>query len=132
MTNDVILTGRVVTGVGQASGFTQLPWVKALFIDRLGVDPYPGTLNIKLEDPGQLASWRRILQQEGIALPPPNGDFCAAKGFKVTVAGSYPGAIILPLVQGYPDDTIEIVAPVHLKLSLGIEDGSMISVKVTW
>ncbi|MDO8691303.1 MAG: HAD-IA family hydrolase [Dehalococcoidia bacterium] len=130
MPNEITLTGRVVTGLGQGTAFTQLPWARAEFIQNLGVDPYPGTLNIKLEDPVQLASWRGIWQQDGICIAPPSSDFCAARGFKVLVADRFAGAIVFPLVSGYPDDTIEIIAPVHLKRSLGIDNGAVISVKV--
>ncbi len=130
MPKEVTLTGRVVTGLGQGTAFTQLPWARAEFAEGLGVDPYPGTLNLKLEDPDQLASWRGIWQQDGICIAPPSADFCAAKGFKVLVADRFEGAIVFPLVPGYPDDTVEIIAPVHLKRSLGIDDGAVISVKV--
>lgn len=131
MPREIILSGRVVTGVGQATAFTQLPWARAIFIEKLGVDPFPGTLNIKVEDAGHLASLRALWQHEGICIPPPSQDFCAAKGFKVMVDDRYPGAIVFPLVVGYPDDTIEIIAPVHLKRSLGIDDGAVISVRVS-
>ncbi|RME49670.1 MAG: DUF120 domain-containing protein, partial [Chloroflexi bacterium] len=42
----VVLRGRVVTGQGEGARFTQLPWVRAQFVDRLGIDPHPGTLNL--------------------------------------------------------------------------------------
>lgn len=131
MASEITLTGRVVTGLGQGTGFTQLPWARELFVDRLGVDPYPGTFNLKIEDPGHLASLQALWKQEGICIPPPNTDFCAAKGFKVVVADRYPGAIVFPLVPGYPQDTIEIIAPVQLRNALGATEGTMVTVKVT-
>jgi CTP-dependent riboflavin kinase len=128
---ELILTGRVVTGVGQGTMFTQLPWAKEQFVDKLGVDPYPGTLNLKIEDPDHLASLSALWQHEGICIPPPTSDFCAAKGFRVMVADRFPGAIVFPLVPGYAQDIIEIISPVHLRSSLGAEEGSVVTVKVT-
>lgn len=130
MAKEIVLTGRVVTGVGQAATFTQLPWAKAQFIDKLGIDPYPGTLNLKIEDPGHLASLKALWQQQGIHIPPPSPDFCAAKGFKVTVADRFPGAIVFPLVSGYPDDTVEIIAPVHLRRSLPADEGAAVTIRI--
>ena len=128
---EITLTGRVVTGQGQGAGFTQLPWAREQFLDKLGVDPYPGTFNLKIEDPGHLASLQTLWEQDGIPIPPPSTDFCAAKGFRVLVADLYPGAIVFPLVPGYPQDTIEIIAPLHLRSTLGADEGTVVTVKVT-
>lgn len=130
MASEITLTGRVVTGLGQGAGFTQLPWAREQFVDKMGVDPYPGTFNLKIEDPGHLAALQGLWKLDGIAIPPPSADFCAAKGFRVVVADRYPGAIVFPLVPGYPEDTIEIISPVHLRSSLGAEEGGTVTVRV--
>ena len=131
MGREITLTGRVVDGLGQGAGFTQLPWAREQFVDKLGVDPYPGTFNLKIDDPVHLASLQALWKREGIPIPPPSADFCAAKGFRVLVADRFPGAIVFPLVPGYPQDTIEIICPVHLRSSLGAEEGTTVSVRVS-
>lgn len=131
MGNELILTGRVVNGLGQGAEFTQLAWAREQFIEKLDVDPFPGTLNLVIEDPAQLESLQALWKEEGICIPPPDSNFCAAKGFRVMVADRFPGAIVFPLVPGYPQNTIEIISPVHLRSSLGAEEGSVITVKVT-
>lgn len=131
MTNEIVLTGRIVTGLGQGATFTQLPWAREQFATKLGVDPYPGTLNLVIEDPAHRASLRALKQEAGIPIPPPSADFCAAKGFRVVVADRFPGAIVFPLVPGYPEDIIEVISPVHLKSTLAAEDGTVVTVRVS-
>ena len=131
VTEKITLTGRVVTGLGQGVHFTQLPWARDQFVDKLDVDPYPGTFNLKIEDPTGLDALRTLWKAEGIPIPPPNTDFCAAKGFRVVVGDRFPGAIIFPLVPGYPEDTIEIISPVQLRSALGADEGTVVTVKVT-
>jgi CTP-dependent riboflavin kinase len=130
MEKEIVLSGRVVTGLGQGASFTQLPWARKGFTERVGVDPYPGTLNLRLEKPEHLAAWRALREEPGIPIPPPSQDFCSAKCFRVMVEDKIAGAIVYPLVPGYPEDTLEIIAPVHLKSSLGVEDGALVRVRI--
>ena len=46
----VTFSGRVVSGRGQAAAFTQLAWVRERFVRDIGIDPYPGTLNLIVDD----------------------------------------------------------------------------------
>ena len=46
------LIGRLATGIGMGTTFTQLDWAKRQFIDRVGVDPFPGTINVIVDGPG--------------------------------------------------------------------------------
>ena len=39
-------------------------------------------------------------------------------------------AIILPEVPGYPEDVLEIIAPVNLRKKLGLKDGDTVEIKV--
>ena len=41
------------------------------------------------------------------------------------------GAVILPVLTHYPEDIIEIIAPVNLRECLNISDGSIVEVEVT-
>lgn len=43
------LVGTVVKGMGEGSYYMSLNGYRLQFISRLGFDPYPGTLNIKLD-----------------------------------------------------------------------------------
>ena len=52
---DAEIIGRLATGIGMGTSFTQLPWAKHQFIKFVGVNPYPGTINVIVDDPGSMA-----------------------------------------------------------------------------
>jgi len=124
-----ILKGRLVKGIGKAGYFTQLDWVVAQCKEKLGFSPYPGTVNIKVEGEN-LKLWRSLQEKEAIEIQPPEGsNFCTGKTLKASI-GDIPAAIMLPGVADYPEDIVEIIAPVMVKEALKIEDGNEIEVKI--
>jgi riboflavin kinase len=112
-----------------------LGWVQEVLRERLGFAPYPATLNLRLESEGQVEEWERIRGEvEGVDVPPPLASFCRARCFHVVIEvlregarAVARGAVLLPAVGGYPPDKLEVVAPVHLKGSLGLRDGDRVS-----
>ncbi|MEM4500973.1 MAG: DUF120 domain-containing protein, partial [Thermofilaceae archaeon] len=46
--SEMILTGRVFTGLGEGAYYIQIPFYMRQFEEKLGFKPYPGTLNLKL------------------------------------------------------------------------------------
>ena len=120
----------VCSGLGEGAAFMSLDWVRQVLSERLGFTPYPATLNLLLESDEEIGSWEEIQSEtKGILIPPPDRAFCHARCWRVQVAGSgtnggtkIEGAILLPQVPNYPSDKIEVVAPVHIKDSLGVRD----------
>ncbi len=132
MTQDlqtIIIKGKIFSDLGEGVDFTRLPWVRKEFIQRVGVDPYPGTLNIRLEDAETRQLVTGLKGLPGIIIPPGQEGFCSAKCFKVTVQ-DIPGAVVFPAVAAYPGDKFEMVFPVHIKETLGVQDGDMLEVAV--
>jgi len=130
------MTGIIFSDLGQAASFMALEWVQAALNDRLGFSPFPATLNVRPKDAEDAQVWRRMREDEaGVALPPANNRFCKARLYPIelvvqsaTEQNKMPGAILLPEVTDYPNDKIEIVAPVRLKKHFGLEDGD----QLTW
>jgi FMN phosphatase YigB (HAD superfamily) len=124
------LRGRVVTGKGEAEGFTKLPWVRRQVAERLGFDLYPGTLNLRVERPKDASRWLERRQQAGLPIEPSPG-FCAARCFPVSVEGRFPGAIVLPEVPGYPTNVAEVIAPIALRAALPAQDGDELTLALS-
>ena len=122
------LIGRLATGIGMGSGFTQLHWAREQFIGRVGVDPFPGTINVIVDDPESMPVWVRLKQTDGIRMDNPNDGphDCDAKCWLVSIDGKVDGAIVFPLVDGYPPAQVEVIAPVGVRDVLGIEDGDKV------
>ena len=123
------LTGVVFSDLGRAASFMALGWVQASLSDKLGFPPYPGTLNLRLETESMKAAWREVRRSSGIEIKAPDAASCQARCFLVEIEGKHQGAVILPEVEGYPADKIEVVAPVRLKDELKLADGKPVTLE---
>jgi CTP-dependent riboflavin kinase len=130
--NAEVLIGRLATGIGQGKHFTQLDWARAQFMDRLGIDPYPGTVNVIVDDPDSMPVWVRVKRTPGIRIDNPgNGPHdCDARCYPVIVAGNIEGAIVVPEVESYPPAQVEIIASIAVREALGIEDGDPVEIEL--
>ena len=43
-----MLSGRLATGIGMGKTFTRLDWARTQFVEKPGIDPFPGTINVIL------------------------------------------------------------------------------------
>lgn len=131
---DILVKGVVFSDLGRAGEFLRLDWVRDAIRERVGFDPFPGTLNLRVggEDLGR---WEQVRRSRGkIVLPSPDPAFCNA--FLLT--GSLRGwgasesrervAVVAPEVEGYPGDKLEVVAAVSLKQTRSVRDGDELTV----
>ncbi len=129
------LTGVIFSDLGQASSFMALDWVQDLLNQRLGYHPFPATLNIRPKDGEDAQVWRRV-QGECVSTPltAAADGHCGAKLYRVAICREangvkIDGAVLLPEVDDYPQDKIEIVAPVRLKDHFSVHDGDQLTVE---
>lgn len=121
--------GRVTSGVGEGSRFTELGWVRRQFRTRLGFVPYPGTLNLEVRGAAWNALRRTLRRPKGIPIVPAEG-FCAAKCFRVIIDDTLEGAVVLPDVPNYPANKLEIIAPHPVRNRLGLRDRDRVRVRI--
>ncbi len=122
-------SGRVTTGRGEAGGFTGLDWVRDQFLTNVGIDPYPGTVNLLLDTESARAEWLALQSWPASMIEPPSAKWCRARCYPVRLDGSLPAAIILPDVPGYPPAQVEIIAALPVRQTLGIADGDRVVVE---
>ncbi len=124
------LTGVVFSDLGKAASFMALEWVQKSLRERLGFSPYPATLDLRLESENEIAVWREVKREmSGLSITSPDPSFCQARCFLVDIEGKYEGAVLLPGVEGYPADKVEVIAPVRLKDALQVRDGEKITLE---
>lgn len=121
------MQGIVISGSGEGTKYTTLSWVKAQITKKLGFTPYPGTLNIKLTK-DSLKNKKILQKAKGLEISPKEG-FCSGKCFHAFI-GDFKCAIIVPDVNDYPEDTIEIIASVNSREKLKLEDGDLVKLQV--
>src|SRR6185503_4593139 len=126
---EVTLHGVVASGVGQAAGFTELPWAARQFEEKLGFRPWPGTFNLRLVDEADRELWRRVASQPGIPIEP-EAEACAAWCHTAVIGEAIAAAVILPCVMGYPSDQVELLAPEHVRSKLALKDGDRVRVRI--
>ncbi len=124
-------SGEVVTGVGEAVAFTEISWAKNQFITKLGIDPYPGTLNLILHLPEDLEKWAHLKGQSEYVVEAPDPAWCNALCYPVRIADQFPGAIVFPEIPDYPDNKVEIICALPLRETLSLKDGDMLSLELT-
>jgi CTP-dependent riboflavin kinase len=124
------IRGRIVEGIREAGNFTQIPWVKRQFIEKLSIDPYPGTLNLEIDDPQSLRIFKELKAKKGIEITPEDPSFCSAQCYPVLIGGRLKGAIVFPLVKDYPENKMELIAPKNIKEALSVKSGDDLEVEI--
>jgi len=127
----VTISGRLVTGQGKGASFTRLPWAREQFLAHVGIDPYPGTLNLALDEADTRRSWEALRARPGEPIQPPEPGSCAARCYRVRLEGWLPGAIVLPEVPGYPTSQVEVISALPLRETLACADGDRISLEAS-
>jgi HAD superfamily hydrolase (TIGR01509 family) len=125
-------SGRVSTGLGQGAGFTSLPWAQSQFRHLLGIEPFPGTLNLTLA-PGDLAALEGLKERGGLAVAPERATDCGARCYPVLVSGPegvpVTAAIVVPDVPAYPAGQVELIAAMSLRAALRVSDGDLVTLR---
>ena len=133
----LLLDGIIFSDLGQASKFMALDWVQKALSDCLGFSPFPATLNVRPADRKDAATWESVQNDPRYFSPmPSHGGSCSARIFRVmihdgsrTSQRKTAGAVLLPDVEDYPKNKIEIVAPMRLKEQFGVRDGDQITLE---
>ncbi|MGD8387857.1 MAG: CTP-dependent riboflavin kinase [Desulfobacteraceae bacterium] len=122
------LTGIIQSGAGKGATFTQVGWVVAQCRRMLGYEPFPGTLNVRVND-RDLDSLEDFLQDADFELVPDDPTYCSARLKRVTLNG-IPAAVVLPSedVRIHEKRVLEIIAGFNLKEVLGLGDGDCVTI----
>lgn len=129
----ITLEGVVSTGLGEGAYYISLEPYRRQFIEKMGIDPYPGTLNLKLT-----TEYDKKARSELDAYPSidvegfknENRTFGLVKCYPAIIENKVKGAIILALRSHYDTSTIEIIASVPLRKYLNLKDGQKVKVQV--
>jgi riboflavin kinase len=118
------MRGKVSAGRGEGQFYISKDGYKRQFIETLGFEPFPGTLNIKLEGafvpPEEKAIRIKSFQDS-------NRTFGECRCYSIKLNRT-DAAVVRPERSDYPDDLIEVIAPVNLRKALVLEDGDLVEV----
>lgn len=122
----VLFRGRVFTGFGEGGYYISLKGYAAQFQKALGFVPFPGTLNLRLSDPG-LVEQRRLLRAfpgiEVLGFKDGGRTYGPVKCFRAKVSGKHQAAVLAIERTHYDSSVLEVISPVNLRRTLGLKDG---------
>jgi CTP-dependent riboflavin kinase len=123
------LKGKVFSGKGEGRKFTELEWVRKQIESKLGFTPCLGTLNVRL-DRKATESKKTLSKIEATAEIVPGEGFSSGKCYEAYLHRGVKCALVVPQIANYPEDVIEIIAPVNLRKKLRLKDGDTIEIKI--
>jgi len=129
----VTLEGTVFTGLGEGAYYISKDYYLKQFIERLGFDPYPGTLNLKLSTDYDLKTRSELEAYPAIEIQGfKNEDrtFGLVKCYPAIIENKVKGALITAMRSHYDVSVVELIAPVCLRKHLNLKDGNKVKVEV--
>ena len=130
------LSGTVTAGAGEGRHYISLSGYKRQFEERLGYEPYPGTLNVDLDE-RSTRNRSELAAVDGVPIDEWEDEertYGAATCYPARLeaeAGSVePVHVIVPDRTHHDEDQIELIAPEMLRDELGLADGDEIVVEI--
>ena len=132
----LLFRGSVTSGLGKGKHFVSLSGYQTQFTAKLGYEPYPGTLNVKLTPPS-IRSRLGLEECDSIRIEPWSAEgetYGAADCYPVTL--HIPSGIvdrchaIVPVRTDHDADELELLAPVEIRAEFDLEDGDSVTVEV--
>jgi riboflavin kinase len=129
----VTLEGVLFTGLGEGAYYVSKEGYRKQFIEKLGFDPYPGTLNIKLTTDYDIKTRSELEAYPAVELQGFQNEsrsFGSVKCYPAIINNKVKGALMTALRTHYDTSVVEIVAPIYLRSRLKLKDGQKIKVEV--
>jgi len=126
--------GKVFQGLGEGAYYIGLEGYKIQFAKALEFDPYPGTLNLKLESTMQVEQKKQLRGFDGLRIEGFQRDgrtYGGARCYRATVGKvNLQGAVLVIDRTHYDDSVLEIISPHFLRGALGLKNGDQLDVNV--
>jgi len=129
----VTMEGIVFTGLGEGAYYISKEYYRSQFVEKLGFDPYPGTLNLKITTDYDLKTRTELEAYPAIEIQGfKNEDrtFGTVKCYSAIISNKAKGAVIFALRSHYDKSVLEIVSPVNLRKNLNLKDGQKVKVEI--
>lgn len=129
----VTLEGVVFTGLGEGAYYVTQDGYRRQFIEKLGFDPYPGTLNLKLTAEYDMKTRSELDMYPAIEIKgfeDQSRTFGHVRCFHALINNKAKGAVVCALRSHYNSSVLEVIAPTYLRGQLKLKDGNKVKVEV--
>ena len=130
---DLNITGVVFSGLGEAAYYVSMKGYRKQFKTKLGFDPFPGTLNLRLDSAVDRKIRRDLGGSHGIHIDgfsDGKRTYGGAECFRASVNGKVNAAVLIIERTTHDDSVLEIISPMSLRNHLGLKDGEKVDVAI--
>lgn len=145
----ILFKGKIVTGMGEGAYYMSLEGYRKQFYHKLGYEPFPGTLNIKLEEKNYMNSRKYLINRPSIHIEGfRNSDrtFGWVKCYAATIIQEVKGSQTLSAIPEYnkerdvhvlllerthhDNSLIEVIGPQNIKDTSKLKNGDNVIIKI--
>ena len=127
------IVGTVFSGLGEGAYYISMKGYKKQFLAKLGFEPFPGTMNLRLDSPVYRKVRRDLETMKGIHIDgfkDGKSTFGGAECFRATLNGKVEGAVLVIERTIHDDTVLEIISPVNLRKQFRLKDGDPVTVTI--
>ena len=132
-TSNIELSGSVISGLGEGAYYMSLKGYTRQFKSKIGYIPFPGTLNIKLNQQYDLQAVQQLVNLEGISIDP-FSDGKRTYGWVKCYHAKLNNSINCELIRlertHHGNSVIELISKNNLRKIAGIKTGSKVKIKI--
>jgi len=129
----ITLEGILFSGLGEGAYYVTREGYRKQFIEKLGFDPYPGTLNLKLATEYDMKTRSELEAYPAIEIQGFQNEsrtFGGVKCYPAIINNKMKGAVVFALRSHYNSSVLEVIAPTFLRNQLKLKDGNKVKVEV--
>jgi len=129
----VTLEGVLFTGLGEGAYYITRDGYRKQFLEKLGFDPYPGTLNLKLTTEYDMKTRSELEAYPSIEIEGFKNEsrtFGSVRCYPAIINNKVKGAIVCAMRSHYNSSVLEIIAPTFLRSRLKLKDGNKVKIEV--
>jgi riboflavin kinase len=129
----ITLEGTLFSGLGEGAYYVTKEGYRKQFLEKLGFDPYPGTLNLKLTSEYDINSMSELEAYPAIELEGFKNEtrtFGPVKCYPAIINNREKGAVIYALRSHYDSSVLEIISQAYLRSRLKLKDGNKVKVEI--
>lgn len=132
-TSNIELSGSVISGLGEGAYYMSLKGYTKQFKTKIGYIPFPGTLNIKLNQKHHSQAVQQLADLDGIIIDPFSDGkrtYGWVKCFHATLNNSTKCELIRLERTHHDNSVIELISKNNLRKIARLKTGSKITVKI--
>ncbi len=129
----MIVRGSIFNGLGEGAYYVSLNGYKKQFISKLGFEPHPGTLNIRLNSAVDRKIRRDLGLGKGIHIEgfsDGKRTYGGAECFRAVLNGKVKSAVLILERTSHDDSVLEVISPVNVRQTLKLKEGDEIETRI--